>query len=137
MTFDQLSNSINMLVVFQGYIPFYAYFFPGLVIILNSIIAFRLLTDFYTLRKDVETTSKRVDDIRASAGIQKLEEESANLERKAAESSFWDDRAKAQETLLALTDIKEKIKLLMEFKMQVLSFLLLKSKQLLLARNIL
>lgn len=67
----------------------------------------------------METTSKRVDDIRASAGIQKLEEESANLERKAAESSFWDDRAKAQETLLALTDIKEKIKLLMEFKMQV------------------
>lgn len=77
------------------------------------------MQDFYTLRKDVETTSKRVDDIRASAGIQKLEEESANLERKAAESSFWDDRAKAQETLLALTDIKEKIKLLMEFKMQV------------------
>ena len=78
-----------------------------------------LLTDFYTLRRDVEATSERAEEIRASAGLLQLEAELANLEMKAADSSFWDDRAKAQETLLALTDVKDKIKLLTDFKMQV------------------
>ena len=78
-----------------------------------------LLTDFYTLRKDVEATSERAEEIRASAGLLQLEEELANLEMKAADSSFWDDHAKAQETLMALTDVKDKIKLLTDFKMQV------------------
>ncbi|KAK9293078.1 hypothetical protein L1049_021062 [Liquidambar formosana] len=77
------------------------------------------MQDFYTLRKEVETISARFEEIRASSGLQKLEEELAVLEMKAADSSFWDDRAKAQETLLALTDVKDKIKLLTEFKIQV------------------
>ncbi|XP_058094251.1 peptide chain release factor PrfB1, chloroplastic [Magnolia sinica] len=77
------------------------------------------MQDFYTLRKDVETTIERVEEIRASAGLDQLEAELAALENKAADSSLWDDPAKAQETLLALTDVKDKIKLLTEFKSQV------------------
>lgn len=78
-----------------------------------------LLTDFYALRKDVETASARVEEIRASTGLQQLEKELADLESKAADSSFWDDRAKAQETLQALTDVKDKINLLSDFKTKV------------------
>ncbi|KAG7970373.1 hypothetical protein I3843_07G081000 [Carya illinoinensis] len=77
------------------------------------------MQDFYSLRRDVEGTSERVEEIRGSAGLQQLEQEFADLELKAADSSLWDDRDKAQETLLALTDVKDKIKLLTEFKTQV------------------
>ncbi|XP_022718443.1 peptide chain release factor PrfB1, chloroplastic-like isoform X1 [Durio zibethinus] len=78
-----------------------------------------VMQDFYALRKDVETASERVEEIRASASLQLLEKELVDLESKAANSSFWDDRAKAQETLLALTDVKDKINLLNEFKTKV------------------
>ncbi|KAJ0078698.1 hypothetical protein Patl1_23977 [Pistacia atlantica] len=61
--------------------------------------------------------------LRASAGLQQLEQELAGLESKAANSSFWDDRAKAQETLQALTDIKYRINLLTEFKTKTLALL--------------
>lgn len=74
---------------------------------------------FYTLRKDVESTSQRVEVIRASAGLQQLEADLADLERVAADSSLWDDRTKAQQTLVALTDVKDKLKLLNEFRSQV------------------
>lgn len=77
------------------------------------------MQDFYSLRKDVETASQRVEEMRASSGLHLLEQELADLESKAADSSLWDDRAKAQETLLALTDVKDKIKLLTEFKTKV------------------
>ncbi|WCJ38879.1 Peptide chain release factor 2 [Euphorbia peplus] len=77
------------------------------------------MQDFYSLRKEVEAASERVEEIRASVGIQQLELEVADLESKASDSSFWDDRAKAQETLLALSDVKERIKLLTEFKTKV------------------
>ncbi|XP_075635439.1 peptide chain release factor PrfB1, chloroplastic-like isoform X2 [Castanea sativa] len=77
------------------------------------------MQDFYSLRRDVEITSARVEDIRASSGLQQLQKELAALELKAADSSLWDDRDKAQETLSALTDVKDKIKLLSEFKTQV------------------
>ncbi|XP_065876367.1 peptide chain release factor PrfB1, chloroplastic isoform X2 [Euphorbia lathyris] len=77
------------------------------------------MQDFYSLRKDVEAASGRVEEIRASACIQQLELEVADLESKASDSSFWDDRARAQETLLALSDVKERIKLLTEFKTKV------------------
>ncbi|XP_059628616.1 peptide chain release factor PrfB1, chloroplastic isoform X2 [Cornus florida] len=77
------------------------------------------LQDFYTLRRDVETTSGRVEEITASAGMKQLEEDVAALEMNASDSTFWDDRAKAQQTLLALTDVKDKIRLLTEFKTQV------------------
>ncbi|KAK3028011.1 hypothetical protein RJ639_040010 [Escallonia herrerae] len=77
------------------------------------------MQDFYTLRRDVETTSQRVEEIRASAGLKQLKEDLANLETASADSSFWDDRAKAQHTLMALTDVKDKIQLLSEFKSQV------------------
>ncbi|XP_022746638.1 peptide chain release factor PrfB1, chloroplastic-like [Durio zibethinus] len=78
-----------------------------------------VMQDFYALRKDVETASERVEEIRVSAGLQLLEKELVDLESKAADSSFWDKRAKAQETLLALTDVKDKINLLNEFKTKV------------------
>ncbi|KAF5745856.1 High chlorophyll fluorescent [Tripterygium wilfordii] len=77
------------------------------------------MQDFYTLRKDVETASERVEDIRAAACLQRLENEIADLEAKGADESFWDDRAKAQETLLALSDAKYKSDLLKEFKTKV------------------
>lgn len=68
----------------------------------------------------MEAASARVDDFRASAGLQHLEKELAGLELKASDASFWDDRAKAQQTLLALTDVKDKLRLLSDFKKQVL-----------------
>jgi hypothetical protein len=40
-----------------------------------------LLADFYALRRDVETaSSEHVKEIRASAGLQQLEQELADLE---------------------------------------------------------
>ncbi|CAK8542539.1 unnamed protein product [Lathyrus sativus] len=77
------------------------------------------LLDFYSLRRDVEIASQRVKEIRESACLQLLEEEVANLETEASCSSFWDDRAKAQQTLSTLADVKDKIKLLNEYKNQV------------------
>lgn len=79
------------------------------------------MIDFYGLRKDVETIASWVEEIRLAADLEKLEADLAILEEKAADSSLWDDRLKAQETLLALTDVKEKIKLLSDFKSQVTS----------------
>lgn len=76
------------------------------------------MQDFYALRKDVETTAERVDEIRAAAGLERLEADLLVLEKKSGDSSLWDDPSKAQETLLALNDVKDKIKLLTEFKYQ-------------------
>lgn len=75
--------------------------------------------DFYSLRKEVKTTSERVEEIRNSAGLLQLDQELADLESKAADSSFWDDRSKAQQVLVALTDVKDKINMLTDFKTQV------------------
>ncbi|KAM5561942.1 hypothetical protein ABKV19_022500 [Rosa sericea] len=69
--------------------------------------------------REVEVAAGRVEEIRASACLEQLEKEVAELESKAADSSFWDDRAKAQENLLALTDVKDRIKSLTHFKTQV------------------
>ncbi|KAG9444656.1 hypothetical protein H6P81_015996 [Aristolochia fimbriata] len=77
------------------------------------------LQDFYALRNDVQKIMERVEEARSSAGLEQLEMDLEVLEKKAADSSLWDDRSKAQETLLALTDVKDKIKLLSEFKSQV------------------
>lgn len=76
------------------------------------------MQDFYTLRKDVETVLERVEEIRTSAGLKILEQNLADLEEASGDSSLWDDRVKAQQTLQALTDVKEKIKLLNDFKAQ-------------------
>ncbi|XP_028803100.1 peptide chain release factor PrfB1, chloroplastic isoform X2 [Neltuma alba] len=67
------------------------------------------LQDFYSLRRDVEILSRRVEETRESVGILRLEQELADLELKAADTSLWDDRAKAQEVLLTLTDVKDKV----------------------------
>ncbi|XP_023634377.1 peptide chain release factor PrfB1, chloroplastic isoform X4 [Capsella rubella] len=78
-----------------------------------------VMQDFYTLRKDVEIASARVEEIRDSAGLTQLEQEIANLESKATDTSFWDDRVKAQETLSSLNDLKDRMRLLSEFKSMV------------------
>lgn len=75
--------------------------------------------DFYSLRKEVETTSERVEEIRAASGLKQLKENLEDLEAAAADNSLWDDRARAQQTLQSLTDVKDKIKLLNDFKSQV------------------
>lgn len=67
----------------------------------------------------MEIAAERVQEIRASACLEQLEKEVAELESKAADTSFWDDRALAQENLLALTDVKDRIKSLNDFKSQV------------------
>ncbi|XP_038887339.1 peptide chain release factor PrfB1, chloroplastic-like isoform X3 [Benincasa hispida] len=77
------------------------------------------MQDFYLLRKEVETTSERVEEIRNSAGLLQLDQELADLESKAADSSFWDDRSMAQQVLVALTDVKDKINMLTDFRTQV------------------
>lgn len=77
------------------------------------------MQEFYTLRKDVESVSERVEEIRASACLPQLEKEVVDLESKATDDAFWDDRAEAQHTLQALTDVKDKINLLNEFKSKV------------------
>ncbi|XP_047334411.1 peptide chain release factor PrfB1, chloroplastic [Impatiens glandulifera] len=75
--------------------------------------------DFYALRRDVEIALERVEEIRASAGLKQLQEELTVLEKAATETALWDDRTKAQKTLQDLTDVKDKIKILAEFKNQV------------------
>ncbi|KAH0462044.1 hypothetical protein IEQ34_009619 [Dendrobium chrysotoxum] len=77
------------------------------------------MQDFYGLRKDVQAAAERVEEISAATGLECLEGDLSVLERKAAERSLWDDPSKAQEILLALTDIKYKIKQVKEFKSQV------------------
>ncbi|XP_020590227.1 peptide chain release factor PrfB1, chloroplastic [Phalaenopsis equestris] len=77
------------------------------------------MQDFYGLRKDVQAAAARVEEVRIATGLERLEADLGVLERKAADSSLWDDRHKAQEILLALTDVKDKIKQVNEFKSQV------------------
>ncbi|KAJ1703729.1 hypothetical protein LUZ63_003508 [Rhynchospora breviuscula] len=77
------------------------------------------MQDFYALRKEVEVTSERVKEIMASAGLEQLEADRDSLEKKSADSSLWDDPSKAQEILVALTDVKDKIKTLNDFMTQI------------------
>jgi hypothetical protein len=81
--------------------------------------AWELVADFYALRKDVELAVERVDEVRQAAGLEQLVEEIASLESKSGDSTLWDDPSKAQELLVALTEVKEKVKLLNDFKLQV------------------
>ncbi|CAA6663878.1 unnamed protein product [Spirodela intermedia] len=72
------------------------------------------MQDFYALRKDVETAMGRVEEIRASAGLERLQADLADLEEKAAESSLWDDpRSKDQveeaDTIIKLTEEMESV----------------------------
>uniref|UniRef100_A0A804UEJ3 Prokaryotic-type class I peptide chain release factors domain-containing protein n=2 Tax=Zea mays TaxID=4577 RepID=A0A804UEJ3_MAIZE len=77
------------------------------------------LQDFYILRKDVELALERVNEVRQSAGLQQLEEDIASLENKSSDSSLWDDPSKAQGILVSLTEVKDKVKLLNDFKLQI------------------
>ncbi|KAF3329420.1 peptide chain release factor PrfB1 [Carex littledalei] len=77
------------------------------------------IQDFYALRKEVEATSERVKEIMASAGLEQLEAERDSLDQKSADSSLWDDPSKAQEIMVALTDVKDKIKTLKDFMTQI------------------
>ncbi|KAM0867490.1 hypothetical protein ACQ4PT_041968 [Festuca glaucescens] len=77
------------------------------------------MQDFYALRKDVELAVERVDEVRQAAGLEQLVDEIASLENKSGDSTLWDDPSKAQELLVALTEVKEKVRLLNDFKLQV------------------
>ncbi|XP_076928865.1 peptide chain release factor PrfB1, chloroplastic-like [Bidens hawaiensis] len=77
------------------------------------------MQDFYSLRKKVEEISSRVQEIRASTNLDQLAEQVAKLEKEASTDSFWDDRASAQQTLMALTNVKDNINLLNDFQTQV------------------
>jgi peptide chain release factor 2 len=71
------------------------------------------------LRKDVELALERVNEVRQSAGLEQLEEDITSLETKSTDSSLWDDPSKAQEILVSLTEVKDRVKLLNDFKLQV------------------
>ncbi|XP_057855330.2 peptide chain release factor PrfB1, chloroplastic isoform X3 [Cryptomeria japonica] len=75
--------------------------------------------DFFSLRKDIENVVKRVEETMASAGLEQAQANLSDLEHRAADSTLWDDPGKAQETLLALTDTKEDIRLLNDFQSKV------------------
>ncbi|KAG2645945.1 hypothetical protein PVAP13_2KG469005 [Panicum virgatum] len=77
------------------------------------------MQDFYALRKEVELAIERVSEVRQSAGLEQLMEEIASLEKKSADSSLWDDPSKAQGILVSLTEVKDRVKLLNDFKSQV------------------
>ncbi|KAH9300877.1 hypothetical protein KI387_012460, partial [Taxus chinensis] len=75
--------------------------------------------DFFSLRKDVENAVKRVEETIASAGLEQAQANLSDLEHRAADNTLWDDPTKAQETLLALTETKEDIRLLNDFQSKV------------------
>ncbi|CAN6211904.1 unnamed protein product [Urochloa humidicola] len=77
------------------------------------------MQDFYALRKEVELAIDRVSEVRQSAGLEQLKEEIASLENKSADSTLWDDPSKAQEILVSLTEVKDRVKLLNDLKSQV------------------
>lgn len=63
--------------------------------------------------------TERVSEVRQSAGMEQLKEEISSLEKKSGDSSLWDDPSKAQEILVSLTEVKDRVKLLNDFKSQV------------------
>ncbi|XP_068661891.1 peptide chain release factor PrfB1, chloroplastic isoform X2 [Aristolochia californica] len=65
------------------------------------------MQDFYALRNDVQKIVERVEEVRSSVGLEQLEADFEILEMKAADSSLWDDRSEAQDTLLSLTEAEE------------------------------
>ncbi|KAF8664403.1 hypothetical protein HU200_054575 [Digitaria exilis] len=77
------------------------------------------VADFYALRKEVELAIERVSEVRQSAGMEQLKEEISSLEKKSGDSSLWDDPSKAQEIFVSLTEVKDRVKLLNDFKSQV------------------
>ena len=85
----------------------------------DQYIALKNVADFYALRKEVELAIERVSEVRQSAGLEQLMEEIASLEKKSADSSLWDDTSKAQGILVSLTEVKDRVKLLNDFKSQV------------------
>jgi len=85
----------------------------------DQYIALKNVADFYALRKEVELAVERVSEVRQSAGLEQLMEEIASLEKKSADSSLWDDPSKAQGILVSLTEVKDRVKLLNDFKSQV------------------
>ncbi|KAI5059274.1 hypothetical protein GOP47_0025593 [Adiantum capillus-veneris] len=75
----------------------------------NSNINVSTSSDFYTLRKDVENCTRLVRELLDSVDLAQDEAHVADLENQAAESSLWDDPAKAQKILSTLTEVKDKV----------------------------
>ncbi|KAH9574280.1 hypothetical protein CY35_01G048900 [Sphagnum magellanicum] len=68
--------------------------------------------EFYGVRKGVEEVVHRVQEILASSGMDEQQSRLADLEQQTSESSLWDDPAHAQQTLSALTEVKDNLALL-------------------------
>eukprot|EP00250_Pteridium_aquilinum_P010525 c19451_g1_i1 orf=84-1487(+) len=66
-------------------------------------------SDFYSVRKDVEYSTRLVRELLDSVDLAQDEAYMADLENQAAESSLWDDPAKAQKILSTLTEVKDKV----------------------------
>jgi len=60
----------------------------------------------------VEEVVHRVQEILASSGMDEQQSRLADLEQQTSESSLWDDPAHAQQTLSALTEVKDNLALL-------------------------
>lgn len=65
--------------------------------------------DFYSVRKDVENSTKLVCELLDSVDGAQDEALMADLENQASESSLWDDPLKAQKLLSSLNEVKEKV----------------------------
>ncbi|MCO5614374.1 hypothetical protein L7F22_068653 [Adiantum nelumboides] len=70
---------------------------------------YALALDFYTVRKDVENSTRLVRELLDSVDLAQDEAHVADLENQATESSLWDDPAKAQTILSTLTEVKDKV----------------------------
>jgi hypothetical protein len=77
-------------------------------------------TEFYGVRKGVEEVVQRVQEILASSGMDEQRSRLADLEQQTSESSLWDDPAHAQQTLSALTEVKDNLALLHQMQAKVL-----------------
>jgi len=79
-------------------------------------------TEFYGVRKGVEEVVQHVQEILASSGMDEQQSRLADLEQQTSESSLWDDPAHAQQTLSALTEVKDNLALLHQMQAKVLLF---------------
>ncbi|KAK8961928.1 hypothetical protein KSP40_PGU020033 [Platanthera guangdongensis] len=65
-----------------------------------AVVCERPTSNFYILRKEVSVVAERVEEVRDATGLERLQANLSALQRKAADSSLWDDPPKAQEILL-------------------------------------
>ncbi|CAM6117320.1 unnamed protein product [Calypogeia fissa] len=75
--------------------------------------------EFFSLRKSVNDSALKVEEILSSAALEEQESILADLEQQAAQSDLWEDPEKAQTTLSNLTDLKGDLSMLKSFQSKV------------------